>query len=255
MVTASTNPLIVILPKSSGSSEYLIMETANSSSYLESLSIELKQKILSGIANIISLRAAALSCPALYSAFLSAETHIVTHVLFNEVDFGVLPEAIIAQEALRQEPCTEKLVQEFIARHLHERHLPPKRWSLCDAIRIAKLHACVSELALQFIAVVTTKSSIIESRSVTRAEICRIERALYQFELFCNLFRGFEDSDYSLLKRLFDTFFDKFSPWEIEQLACVHDYLVQIIYPGNSYNTQVMYKLLRKTSFQRRCGT
>lgn len=226
------------------------METTKPSSYLENLSVELKQTILSGIADIISLRAAALSCPALYSALLSAENHIVTRVLLNKVDFGVLPEAIIVQEALHLEPCSEKLTQEFVARHLNERHLPPKKWSLCDAIRIAKLHACVSELALQFIETVTTKSSIIVSRSVTRAEICRIERALYRFETFCNLFRGFESSHHRLLERLFATFFFNFSPWEIEQLACVHDYLVQMIYPGMCYTTFVLYKLLRKTSFQ-----
>ena len=249
MLIASMNPSIGNLLKSSGSSEYITMESTKSSSYLENLSVELKQTILSGIADIISLRAAALSCPALYSALLGAETHIVTRVLLNEVDVGVLPEAIIAQEALRLESCTEKLAQEFIARHLSERHLPPQKWSLCDAIRIAKLHACVSELALQFIATVTTKSSIIASRSVTRAEICRIERALYRFELFCNLFRGFENSHHRLLERLFDRFFFNFSPWEIEQLACVHDYLVQLICPGMCYSNYVLYKLLRKTSF------
>lgn len=209
------------------------METQTSSPLIESLSVELQQIILSNIPDVLSLRSAALSCRALYNALLSAETIITTRVLLNQVSFDVLPEAYITQEASCLEPHTEKNVRDFIARHLHERRPPPEIWTLCDAVLAAKLHACVSELALQFIATTAKKSPVCGTRPATRAETSRVERAMYRFEIFCNLFREFWDSDF--LEQLWDFFFSNFSPWENEQLACVHDYLVQAVSPGMYY--------------------
>ncbi|KAF2789047.1 hypothetical protein K505DRAFT_365959 [Melanomma pulvis-pyrius CBS 109.77] len=212
------------------------MEKQTSSPLIQNLSVELQQVILSNIPDVLSLRSAALSCRVLYNALLSAETIITTRVLLNQVDFDVLPEANIAQEALRLVPCTENRIRDFIAKHLHKRQPPPESWNLCDAVTIAKFHTCVSELALQFIATAAMKSPICGTRPITRAEISRIERAMYRFEIFCNLFRGFEKSDPRLLNQLWATFFLNFSPWENEQLACVHDHLVQAVYPADERN-------------------
>ncbi|USP72751.1 hypothetical protein yc1106_00025 [Curvularia clavata] len=211
------------------------MEKQTSSPLIESLSVQLQQIILSNIPDVLSLRSAALSCRALYNALLSAETIITTRALLNQVSFDVLPEAYITQEAIRLERHTEKNVRDFIARHLHERRPPPEIWTLCDAVRAAKLHACVNELALQFIANTAKKPPVCGTRPATRAEISRVEisrveRAMYRFEILCNLFREFWDSN--LLEQLWDVFFSNFSPWENEQLACVQDYLVQAVSPA-----------------------
>ncbi|KAF2276994.1 uncharacterized protein EI97DRAFT_305534 [Westerdykella ornata] len=208
------------------------MEKQTSSPLIVKLSVELKQMILSNLPDVLSLRSAALSCRALYDALLSAETIITTRVLLNQVDFDVLPEANITQEAFRLEPCTEEGIQNFIERRLHKRQPPPGSWRLRDAVPMAKLHACVGELASQFIATAATKSPVWGTRPATRAEVSRIERAMYWFETFCNLFRGFEKSNPRLLKQLWSVYFLNFSPWENEQLACVHDYLVQAVYPA-----------------------
>lgn len=70
----------------------------------------------------------------------------------------------------------------------------------------------------------------------SQTELFRIRRALYRFQIYCNLmFR--KESDFHpgrwvrvernyLLDRYF---FDPFPPWINEQLCCIHDYLEQVL--------------------------
>lgn len=61
----------------------------------------------------------------------------------------------------------------------------------------------------------------------------RYEREFYRFELYCNLYHDFKTPVMSLEEqRVF--FFSNFSPWENEQLTCVHDYLIRLLAPGQS---------------------
>lgn len=70
----------------------------------------------------------------------------------------------------------------------------------------------------------------------SQMELFRIRRALYRFQLYCNLnFRDVVDfhpgrwiremRNYRLGRR----FFNPFSPWVNEQLACVHDYQEEVL--------------------------
>lgn len=70
----------------------------------------------------------------------------------------------------------------------------------------------------------------------SRKELFRIRRALYRFQIYCNLvFR--DDTDFHAERRvrqtrnfyLGDYFFGSFSPWVNEQLSCIHDYLEEVL--------------------------
>ncbi|KAF2762333.1 hypothetical protein EJ05DRAFT_497187 [Pseudovirgaria hyperparasitica] len=198
------------------------------SSPFEKLPVEVLQIILSNLPDVLSLRSSMLVCRRFLAAVRGAEILTTTTVLFKQMD-DVLPEAHIAQEALRLKPCTEDQVQAFITTHLENRQLPPKAWTLKDAVAVANVHVCVSELASQFINTAATKFPGCNYRPATRTEETRIQRAMYRFEIFCNLFRGFENPAPT---QTWDAFFLKFSPWENEQLACVHDYFAQAVYPA-----------------------
>lgn len=70
----------------------------------------------------------------------------------------------------------------------------------------------------------------------SQMEFFRIRRALYRFQLYCNLnFRDvvdFHPGRWVREKRNFRMgryFFNPFSPWVNEQLACVHDYLEEVL--------------------------
>lgn len=216
---------------------------------IEGLPVELVRMLLSHLPDVASLQAAALSCPLFFYAFLKAEGTITTQVLLNHIDISVLPEAMIATESslLRPhdpEPEGREAILEFVSRNLRQRPSLPRYWSLRNALDLSRLHFYVDWLAEQFSKQLLIKKPLSQTSSFpTRQERCRIERAFYRFEIYCNLFRETpstkpilfcESPDvqsivYSEQKTLF---FANFSPWENEQLGCIHDFLVRTVSPG-----------------------
>ena len=81
---------------------------------------------------------------------------------------------------------------------------------------------------------------------VSDTEIIRIMRAFYWFQLHCNLYRKCCHSDdestisdreeerehFAINDTVRKTFFNKFYPWEIEQLCSVHEYLNRKLAPA-----------------------
>ncbi|KAK1768774.1 hypothetical protein QBC33DRAFT_577229 [Phialemonium atrogriseum] len=204
---------------------------------IDGLSVELVRMILSVVPDVASLQAAALSCPLFYRAFLEAETAITAQVLLNQIDISVLPEAMAASESssLRPhdtEPKNGQVIVDFVTQNLRQRPTPPRSWSLRKALRLGRLHVYMDGLAKKFAMAALTKRPLNRSKSIaTRQEICRIERALYRFEIYCNLFRESPKAQSSVYGEQKQLFFANFAPWENEQLDCIHDFLVQIVSP------------------------
>ncbi|EEU40583.1 uncharacterized protein NECHADRAFT_75869 [Fusarium vanettenii 77-13-4] len=59
-----------------------------------------------------------------------------------------------------------------------------------------------------------------ENPPLSRTEEIRIMRALYRFQLWCNLF-GRSESDFDEV-RILDMFFGHYEPWEVEEINSVH---------------------------------
>ncbi|TGJ83304.1 hypothetical protein E0Z10_g5440 [Xylaria hypoxylon] len=204
---------------------------------IEGLPVELVRMILSALPDVVSLQAATLSCPLFYAAFIEAEASITTYVLLNQVDISVLPEAIAASDSSwlhphDTEPQSRKAITDFVTRNLRQRLTPPKSWLLKNALYVGRLHVCVEQLAKQF-----AEETLIElpaarsTSSATYQEGCRIQRALYRFEIYCNLFRETPNVQSTVYGEQKQLFFANFSPWENEQLGCVHDFLVRAVSP------------------------
>ncbi|KAI1347768.1 hypothetical protein F5Y01DRAFT_307292 [Xylaria sp. FL0043] len=206
---------------------------------IESLSVELVCMILSALPDVESLQTAVLSCPLFYSAFRAAETSVTTHVLFSQIDASVLPEAMAAIESSRlgafKERCKRQrwdAARDFITRNLRKRPIPPDTWLLKRALPLGRLHSCVEELAKQFAEATVSRGPAARCPlSTTNRERCRIQRALYRFEIYCKLLC---EADWE--RRIYHNqdilFFSNFSPWENEQLGCVHDFLVRAVSPA-----------------------
>lgn len=64
-----------------------------------SLPTEVKQTILCHLPDLHALKAAILSHPSLYSAFLDRKESIASQVLLNLIPHGLLPDAILALDA------------------------------------------------------------------------------------------------------------------------------------------------------------
>jgi hypothetical protein len=68
------------------------------------------------------------------------------------------------------------------------------------------------------------------AKPFSRGEMRRLELAFLRFEIYSNLFRNTEWMDRWIC--VAEDWFWKFSYWENEQLACVHDYLAEEVKPS-----------------------
>ncbi|KAH8582380.1 hypothetical protein B0O99DRAFT_603455 [Bisporella sp. PMI_857] len=64
----------------------------------------------------------------------------------------------------------------------------------------------------------------------TQGETARIKRALYRFEIFCNVFRRTRPR-VPVPDEYLDHFCCRFSPWENEQMGCIQDFLFRLVSP------------------------
>ncbi|KAI1408104.1 hypothetical protein F5Y13DRAFT_114782 [Hypoxylon sp. FL1857] len=195
---------------------------------MDQLPLELLQRILTHL-DLQSLRNAALSCRTLLNAFKSAEVLITSEILLRQINYDVLPEAILVHKSWSLgKPSVSKGIA--FAENLKRREPAPTKWNLADALPLARFHEKVSYLASQAAYEALEKQprllAIGESPTPTCEELCRFERALYRFQLYCNVVGPtFPLTDEELL----DMFFEHFATWENEQLACIHEHLVRVV--------------------------
>ncbi|THV43905.1 hypothetical protein BGAL_0821g00020 [Botrytis galanthina] len=208
-----------------------------SKSRLELLPVEAVQAILCLIENVPDLLSIILTCKAIYKAFLSADELILKQVLTNEIGSEVLSEAILAASISRQVHVGDDILDEYD--HLKAYF----NLKICDALFLSKLHSHVVYFTNDFISKafacpIFTKNIPLTmwQLSASDKEKRRIQRTFYHFQIYCYIvyggkkpFRAHLHMDQNRI------FFNHFSVWENEQLACVHDYMFRIIAPGFDY--------------------
>ncbi|RYC65996.1 hypothetical protein CHU98_g262 [Xylaria longipes] len=199
---------------------------------IELLPIELLQEVLTHL-DLKTLRNAALSCRRFFNSFKCAETLITGEVLLRQIDYDVLPEAILVSKSwnLGKPSVSREEICEFISNNLELREPAPTKWDLADALSLMQFHEKVSYLAAQAAheAFKNEPRLTRESAEPTCAELCRFERALYRFQLYCNVLGGLPLTEDEQFDPLSFEFFDYFAPWENEQLVCIHDHFVRVV--------------------------
>ena len=206
-------------------------------SSLEGLPPELVQQILSLLPDASSLLSAVRASSSLYNAFIGAELLITSQVVRNLINVDVLPEAAAAWKSSRLAPLTRDLLENFIDDQLRSRQSPPLSWTLSEALPLCGLQRHVEFFSLDFASqasdqmFASSDSNNLLRNFPTPGELHRIHRALYRFEIFCNLFRSRKSLAFGMCDQR-TLFFSNFSPWENEQLGCIHDYLFYKVYPG-----------------------
>ncbi|KAI9760718.1 MAG: hypothetical protein M4579_001456 [Chaenotheca gracillima] len=202
---------------------------------LEALPLEMLQLILMTLPSVSDLRSAALTCFALYNAFMSAESLITGRVLADEVGLDLLPEYAAVSDSLRLKSQTVPKIDEFVAEHLRVPRAPRRPWTLAMALRIGNLHCSVDDFATRFASTALTLWPGAERTGLKHAppshdEMIRIKSALCRLEIYRNIFFDPENDRFDAEQQR-RVFFSHFPPWENEQLACIHDYLIDAVYP------------------------
>lgn len=99
---------------------------------------------------------------------------------------------------------------------------------MADALRLATFHDTVTYFARRFEQDALEEQPRLRSAGL-RPEFMernRFERAFYRFELYRIIITR---NPPTMRQELRDLFFSFFSTWEIEQLACVRDYLIRLV--------------------------
>ena len=218
---------------------------------IESLPLELRQMILASLDSYDSVRTAIASSPFFYRAFLRAEHSILSEILRREIDSETFPDAIIALQVSKIDLRDTEEILEMLASWYSHRAVPIPRCTLADTT-CSKLHAAVVFFADAFVSSTLCKHPVTgdpetSPRPPTATEWTRIQRAFYRFELYSVLFRRpvYNGSQYDIYgavqKR--EMFFRRYSACEIEQLACVYEYLFLHMSPGSSSLPPVFYRI------------
>lgn len=126
--------------------------------------------------------------------------------------------------------------QHLLQGYLHDRvAFSSRQLTIPDALRVDEFYHHVTFFATSFASSTLSKLPVVDGHGNPQAPLSpnewrRIEGNLYRFELYCNLFRnhrpkfrqtGLMAAD----EEQRDLFFKMYSPWENEQLACIHDFL------------------------------
>ena len=219
-------------------------------SQFTTLAPELKCAIFQKLPDVTSAKSLALTSSSFYHTFLDAQSVLLAQVLQNEITTHLLHGAFAAFKASRIPVWTKEAVQGFLDEYFGD-FIPHKsqKWKLSEALHMSKVHSCVEFFATEFASAALSKNPTARGSNAapSAAEMIRIKRILYRFELYCNLFRKprhdqmirgernclIQPSPFGKEEQQ-DVFFNMFSPWENEQLGCIHDYLIeQITIPFN----------------------
>lgn len=204
------------------------------------LPIELKQEVYSHLPDILSVVALSQTCHSFHLAL----SGIKSMVLAKVVQAGLVPLPLISialdvAEAARLRPWTRSQVRNILGGLLT--YKDSTDWTFAKAVFVATLQRDIDFFSDDFAA---TALDTLKTCAPTTADLAlewseklRIMRTFYIFELYRYLFRDQPrlrgQTRFTASEQHF--FFAMFPPWQNEQLACVHDYLLRYISPGQSH--------------------
>jgi hypothetical protein len=217
---------------------------------LEDLSVELKVNILESISDITSLHALVRASPHFHKVYYHRRKFILWRVLFNQFehyDPVILSEALAAHQASQitwDDSCQRRNdLMEFLAGYKNrlQTSIIPTRGNLeADTLAaIARRQLLMNQLASQFARSrlsfdPVTGEKVEAYEPLSHTEAVRIQRALYRYELFSSIFPPNPWRDHRFLSDPLDAqekahhLLSLYQPWEVEEMVCVHDYLMDV---------------------------
>jgi len=213
--------------------------------------------MLAQLDSMPSLVSAIFSHSSFYAAFNEDRDRIVRQIITSQISPGILNYAMRTHAASLWEPdrCSRRgleQIRDFLFDH-------PVDTDFCDtepqdqtfarpgsidlrlAAALSRTHATVEFFTNDFLRdtlPLVRQELGLRRRNLTAAtktEVFRIHRAIYRFQLYCDLvrhpFTREEERDH-LWPILFSNYFSNFSPWVNEQLASVCEYFDRVLSRG-----------------------
>ncbi len=221
--------------------------------------LHLLADVLSHLDNMQSLASAIFSHSSLYCAFSEDRPGIVARIITGQISKDLMKYAICTHSAAHSLTALERHDQDRVRRFLFD-NFYIDRWDyrLNDPFRsmvyptpaidldlagaISRTHTMVqyftSDLLRDTLPLVHQHLGLQRPDWTTASvdEEFRIQRAMYRFQMYCNLFRDINRDRKSRLdfSVTLHGLFEKFSPWANEQLGCINDYFERVLSRGRS---------------------
>ena len=229
----------------------------------ENLPTELRVQILFEFTAFLSLRSLIHASPIYHASYLEAgREKLLCHVALNQWDQDIRPDVLAASRSERyfehhtnEASGTLVFLDEYGCARAKATHLEQgthsqkvtysntdAHWQLCrnmtEAIHLLSLHRKIKLIADDYQLYATSRlRQGREMSSLTKTEQVRIYRAICRYQTYCNFFGGDQPMRrppygvaWDRAKRLQqlavrDRFLPSFPPWEIEEIACIWQYL------------------------------
>lgn len=204
--------------------------------WLERLPLELLQMILSELDCLSSLDSAVLTCRKLWK--VGASSQVVKNVLFRKLDHDHVRSQAMAAWQIKQlpQPAPRKEFLSYLDSFLTSGNQSVSTLSLTikNAKEIEQFNLKICDLTMSLVDDCMPGNYMRNRNSsaktpATSAEMIRIQRAFYLAEIYYTLFPP-SSGDQS--NSLIADFWSRLAAWEIEILACIHNYLFRQVAQG-----------------------
>lgn len=211
---------------------------------LETLPPKLQSQVLSSLASLDDLKAAVHASPALHQQYLSDQKRVLDRVLRSTLGDRVFVDAYAVQTSRPLGRLPFESPPMAIEMHLMTYQklvdsspdvIPvSERCTVEELIGMAVFYTGTIKPLLRRIPRLLLRNldRSIKVDGLSRVEQTRILRALYRFQLWCNLYgtsqlacaREQTIDPYDIL----GYFFEVFNPWEIEEISCIYAFFMEM---------------------------
>ena len=207
------------------------------SASLEGLPVELQGEVLQWVTDPASLEAIVHASPADHKTYMARRQYVFAKVLSRDTGQDVLLEAQAVVKALTVNQKDGSEIREFLQEYNVARQakvsLLLERFPLPHLVILSQLHHAVKFAMKDFCQAALSENPPSSERleditPLSTNEARRISRAFYRFEIFCMIFcePGLSVKPELDCADMCHLFLNQFPPWEVEEIACVRDYIV-----------------------------
>lgn len=210
---------------------------------IESLPVELQRQIMLCLPSLGSLGAMIRASPVFYSLFQSEPKNFIANCLVNILG-DAFHDACTARAAMQESFQKQRrdgmnlghepsIIWPFLDSHRKRvEELPCNSWihsiSLPEAIEMAVFHSSTVEPLVERYAAWALANLSVKPTSLSRTERMRIQRAMYRFQIVCDVFGNKLNDDNPHLTNQRPgqlgclRFLSSYEPWEIEEILCIN---------------------------------
>ena len=213
------------------------IERGTQNASLEGFPLELKYEIFQRLASLPSLNAIVHASPSYHQAYRARRQSILARVLSQDIGQDVLFEANAVAMALTINNKDGIEIRRFIKNYKNARReaatVSLEELSLRHIESLSQVQFAVRFAVKGFCQATMLRHPLNgedqeQITPVSSNEARRINRAFYRLELFSRIFsqRGSEVNKRLDCMDMCHLFLNQFPPWEIEEIACVRDYII-----------------------------